>query len=96
LKFYVSGTDEVEIEVSGSELYSPQERRRQFRNADSDFRDPLPRYEVSGFTVKQREGSGRVILVEKPSRENNYTARLRVTPASRNEEYYFVRLKWEE
>lgn len=96
LKFYISGTDEVEIEVSGTELYSPQERRRQFRNADSDFRDPLPRYEVSGFTVKQREGSGRVILVEKPGRENNYTARLRVTPASRSEEYYFVRLKWEE
>lgn len=89
---YVSGSailniqdDNVDVDTRGS---GSVERTR------VSLADPLPaaRQRIEMNVVR---GSGRVNVIEQPTPQNNYTARVRIDPVGNRSEFYQIRFFWD-
>ena len=65
------------------------------RNDGSEFTQPLPRAAFRQFKLEKKDGRGKITLVEPPTPENGYTAKLRISDPKGGEDRYHARLSWE-
>ena len=65
------------------------------RNDGSEYTQPLPRATFRQFKLEKKDGRGKITLVERPSADNAYTAKLRISDPKGGEDRYHARLTWE-
>ncbi len=58
------------------------------------FSQPIPRAPLGRFELDKREGRGDVELFEVPSRDNDYTATIRIDDDAGGADLYHLRLNW--
>ena len=58
------------------------------------FSQPIPRAPLGRFELDKREGRGDVELFEVPSRDNDYTATIRIDDDGGGSDLYHLRLSW--
>ena len=92
LRFYVDLT--MDLYVQGDTVHYTFEGQRP-RDDGSEYSQPIPRAVFSRFDLEQKDGRGEIVLLEKPTPQNNYTAKLRITDSSGGEDRYHARLSWE-
>jgi hypothetical protein len=92
LRFYVDLT--MELSVQGDMVRYRFEGQRP-RDDGSEYSQPIPRAVFSRFDLEQKDGRGEIVLLEKPSAENDYTAKLRISDSRGGDDRYHARLSWE-
>ncbi len=92
LRFYVDMT--MELYVQGDTVRYRFEGQRP-RDDGSEYSQPIPRAVFSRFDLEQKDGRGEIVLLEKPTPDNDYTAKLRITDSKGGEDRYHARLSWE-
>jgi hypothetical protein len=92
LRFYVDLT--MEISVQG-ELVRYRFEGQRPRDDGSEYSQPIPRAPFSRFELEQKDGRGDIVLLERPSPENDYTAKIRITDSRGGDDRYHARLIWE-
>ena len=65
------------------------------RNDGSEYTQPLPRATFRQFKLEKKDGRGKITLVEPPSADNGYTAKVRISDPKGGEDRYHARLIWE-
>ena len=93
LRFYVDG--EVEIDVRGDAVRFRMVSGRPPRDDGSEFSQPIPRAKFRSFGAEQKDGRGSASLIEEPSPQNDFTARVRISDTRGGDDRYHVRLEWE-
>ena len=63
------------------------------RDAGSTFSEKLPS-EPTSFEIEKVEGRGRLEVMEKPSDENDWTLRLRISDDEAGISFYHVQVSW--
>jgi hypothetical protein len=92
LRFYVDLS--MEISVQGDLVRYRFEGQRP-RDDGSEYSQPIPRAAFSRFELEQKDGRGEIVLLERPSPENDYTAKIRITDSRGGDDRYHARLSWE-
>jgi hypothetical protein len=92
LRFYVDLT--MEISVQGDRVRYRFEGQRP-RDDGSEYSQPIPRAAFSRFELEQKDGRGEIVLLERPTPQNDYTARIRITDSRGGDDRYHARLSWE-
>jgi len=92
LRFYVDLT--MQLHVQGDTVRYQFEGQRP-RDDGSEYSQPIPRAVFSRFEIEQKDGRGAITLLEKPSPENDYTAKLKITDPGGGDDRYHARLTWE-
>jgi hypothetical protein len=71
-------------------------RRQQKRRIESPCADLFPDYEVvlSDPSQSGQSGRGSVTLVQRPTRSNEYTARIRIENPEGSKDSYVIVLEW--
>jgi len=85
--------DYVELRVQGNRVRSIERGGAPTYNEQASFSSPLPRADVR-VEVKKREGRGKVSLLEQPSRNNNYTAVIRIEDSKGGADDYQIEMQW--
>ena len=85
--------DYVELRVQGNRVRSIERSGAPTYNEQASFSNPLPRADVK-VEVKKRQGRGKVSLVEQPSRNNNYTAVIRIEDSKGGADDYQIEMQW--
>jgi hypothetical protein len=93
LRLLVDGT--ANVYVQGESIRIETVSGRAPSDEGSEYTEPLPRASFEQFTISKESGRGEVDLVEKPSPENNYTAKFRFSDPKGGDDRYHVRLEWE-
>jgi hypothetical protein len=92
LRFYVDHTMELYVQ---SDVVRYRFEGQQPRDDGSEYSQPIPRAVFGRFDLEQQDGRGEIILVERPSLENDYTAKLRISDTRGGDDRYHARLSWE-
>lgn len=61
----------------------------------SEYSQEIPRASFKRFEVKKEDGRGNVLLLEKPSLDNNFTLKLRFSDPKGGSDRYHARVRWE-
>ena len=85
--------DYVELRIQGNCVRSVERGGAPTYNEHASFSNPLPRADVR-VEVKKRDGRGRVSLLEQPSRNNNYTAVIRIDDNKGGADDYEIEMQW--
>jgi hypothetical protein len=85
--------DYVELRIQGGRVRSVERGGAPTYNERASFSSPLPRSDVR-VDVKKRDGRGRVSLLEQPSRNNNYTAVIRIDDSKGGADDYEIEMEW--
>ena len=85
--------DYVELRIQGNRVRSVERGGAPTYNEHASFSNPLPRADVR-VEVKKRDGRGRVSLLEQPSRNNNYTAVIRIDDNKGGADDYEIEMQW--
>jgi len=85
--------DYVELRIQGNRVRSIERGGAPTYNERASFSSPLPRADVR-VEVKKRDGRGRVSLLEEPSRNNNYTAVIRIDDNKGGSDDYEIEMQW--
>jgi len=92
LRFHVDHT--MELYVQGDVVRYRFEGQTP-RDDGSEHSQPIPRAVFSRFEMEQQDGRGDITLLERPSPENDYTAKLRISDTRGGDDRYHARLRWE-
>lgn len=98
-----SGFFEFRVWVDGSlEAFISGDRVRYqvlsgapFRDPSVNFSEPMPPTQLRSLRLSKKQGRGKVQLVERPSAENGWAARVRIDDPKRSGTFYHVRLEWQ-
>ena len=93
LRLVVDG--ESEFFLRGEQVRFRVVSGRPPKDEGSECSQPIPPSAVREFKIFREEGRGRVILLEQPSPQNGFTAKLRISDPKRGEDRYHVRVQWE-
>jgi hypothetical protein len=94
LEFRGRVDDEVILYVRRDEISSETIRGRNVQVESFRFSQPLPDRVLRGFSMNQRDGRGAVELLEEPSRENGWTAVIRILDDKSGDDRYHFDLNW--
>ncbi len=61
----------------------------------SEYSQPIPQATFRRFELDQRDGRGKITLLEKPSPGNAFTVKLRIDDPRAGDDRYHARLQWE-
>lgn len=86
---------EVNIEVQGARIRYTVVRGREPSDMGSEYSQEIPPAIFRKFEVKKEDGQGNVLILEKPSGENDFTLRLRFLDPKGGDDRYHARIKWE-
>ncbi|MDX2033212.1 MAG: RICIN domain-containing protein [Blastocatellia bacterium] len=84
---------EVVLEIRGASVTEKSAAGRAFNNGKYTFTSPMPARELD-VRVQNRKVRGSVVVVEKPSPANNFTAVIRITDPQRDAADYEFELIW--
>ncbi|MFN0087167.1 MAG: RICIN domain-containing protein [Blastocatellia bacterium] len=84
---------EVLLEIRGSSVTQRRVSGRAYANGRPTFTSPLPARELD-LRIQDRKVRGAVVIVEKPTAANNYTAIIRITDPDRGAADYEFELIW--
>ncbi len=85
--------DEVILIVRGSRVNVRVVKGVRVQDDDYSFESPLPRNEVD-LQVRKRRGRGSVDLIEEPTRQNDYTAMIRIRDNRSGSDVYELEVSW--
>jgi hypothetical protein len=61
-----------------------------------NFWDPLPNDHATDLSVVSASGRGRIIVVQQPSADNNYTGVIRIHDPQPGRSYYHFVVRWRD
>ena len=85
--------DEVILTVRGSRVGARVVDGERVRDEDYRFDSPLPRRETN-LQLRKIRGRGSVDLIQEPSRENDYTAMIRIRDNRSGSDSYDIEVSW--
>jgi hypothetical protein len=85
----------LEAYVQGDRIRYKMLSGAPFRDSEITFSQPFPQAPLRSLRINKKRGRGRVQLLEQPSAQNGYTARLRIDDPKRAGARYHVVLEWE-
>lgn len=88
----VDGT--VDIYVNGEAVRWEVQSGQPVGRQSVKFSAPLPALEAGSWSLVKLAGRGKATLLEKPSAQNGYTARIRVEDPRSGPDFYRLRLEW--
>jgi hypothetical protein len=86
--------DKLEIVIRGRSLYYRNVTGNRPRDIDYDFDDSLPAREVN-VRLDRRSGRGSIDLIERPNRNNGYSAVVRIHDPQAGSSRYSFTLRWD-
>ena len=97
------GRFDLRAHVDGEAVFFLREGEVRFRtltgrppvDAGSEYRKEIPRGELYGIRLDQRDGRGSMWIEEEPSRRNDWTMVVRVSDPKGGEDRYHARITWE-
>lgn len=92
LRFFLDG--DATFYVRGDEVFADVASGDTPDDAGSAFTAGIPRTAFAEFTMEQRDGRGTIELLEEPSAQNGYVAKLRMRDPDRGDDRYHARLFW--
>jgi len=92
IRLHVDG--EVEVFVQGGRVRYEVVSGETPRDDGSEYTQTLPAAVFEKFELEQKDGRGEIVLLETPSAENGFTARLRIADPREGEDRYHARLRW--
>lgn len=93
LRAYVDG--DTEFAIRGNEVTWRAFQGGAPRDAGCEFRKEIPRAEMYGVRLDQRDGRSRMQIVETPSPRNGWALVLRVSDPKGGDDRYHARITWE-
>jgi hypothetical protein len=85
---------EAEVQVRNDSVFVRTISGREARDDGSECNEPLPGYGITGFNFEVRDSRGDIILLSPPSRQNEYTAVVRIRDSFSGTGRYHFRLSW--
>jgi hypothetical protein len=95
LEFRVWVDGSVEAYVQGEHVRYQVLSGGPIRDPEIGFSEPLPAAALKSLRVQKKEGRGSVRLLEQPSAENGFTAKLRIDDPRGGPGQYHVALEWD-
>lgn len=92
LRLVVDG--EIELRVQDDRIRYTVASGRPPREDGSEFTQPIPRTKLKSFKLDKKDGRGEVQLLEQPTPENGYTARIRINDPKGGDDKYRIEVKW--
>ena len=92
IRAQIDGT--VDICLTGDQVRWEVQSGQPVMRETVSFSGPLPSSPAGSWSLTKREGRGSATLLEKPSAENGYTARIRVEDPRGGVDFYRLRLEW--
>ena len=91
-----SGTvdDVVQITIRNRNVRTRHISGRDYDDAQYNFRGRAPRQNVNA-TVNKEEGRGRILIIQQPSRRNNWTTIVQVNDSKGGADRYRFTLYWD-
>jgi hypothetical protein len=89
----IDGT--VDLYITGNTGRWEVESGQPVSQQNAAFSVPLPATAGGTWSVSKQAGRGKVDLIDKPTEENGYTARIRIEDPQRGADTYRLRLQWE-
>lgn len=86
---------EVEFAVRGGRVFYRTLAGRPPFDEGSEYRKEIPRGEMYGLRLEQRDGRGEMWIVETPSPRNGYALVVRVSDPKGGDDRYHARITWE-
>lgn len=93
LRAYVDGA--AEFAIRGDQVTWRAARGGAPRDAGCELRKPIPRGELYGLKLDQRDGRSRIEIVDTPSPRNDWALVLRVVDHKGGDDRYHARITWE-
>ncbi|MCB9385086.1 MAG: hypothetical protein H6509_10750 [Bryobacterales bacterium] len=93
LRAFVDGA--AEFEIRGDQVAWRAFRGGAPRDAGCEFRKPVPRAELYGLRLDQRDGRSRIEIVDTPSPRNDWALVLRILDHKGGDDRYHARITWE-
>ena len=87
--------EEVEVRVQGASIRYEVLRGREPSDEGSVYSQEIPRAIFKKFEVEKKDGRGNILVVEKPSTQNEFSLRLRFIDRKGGDDRYHARIKWE-
>ncbi len=92
LRLIVDG--EIELRLQGDKIRYAVTSGRPPREDGSEFTQPIPRTKLKSFKVDKKDGRGEVQLLEPPTPQNDYVARIRISDPKGGDNKYRIEVKW--
>jgi hypothetical protein len=92
LRLIVDG--EIELQVQDEKIRYSVTGGRPPKEDGSEFTQPIPRAKLKSFKIEKKDGRGEVDLLEQPTPENNYTARIHINDPKSGDDKYRIEVKW--
>jgi|GEM_PF-6617123 len=97
------GRFDLRAHVDGEAVFFLRDGQVSFRtfsgrppyDAGSEYRKEIPRGELYGLRLEQRDGRGSMWIEEPPMARNNWTMVVRVSDPKGGEDRYHARITWE-
>ena len=94
LQFFGRVDGEVILYIRGDSITTEILGGRPVQVERFRFSQPIPNRDLRGFNLNQRDGRGPVDLLEEPSRENGWTAVIRIDDDKSGDDRYSFELIW--
>ncbi len=93
LRLLVDG--EIDVFLQGSSIRYDVHNGRAPRDEGSEYSQAVPRATFRKFLLNKKDGRGKVVLLEEPTGDNQYTAKLKISDRKGGDDHYHVRVEWE-
>ena len=87
--------EEVEVQVKGASIRYEVIRGREPSDDGSEYSQEIPRAIFKKFEVEKKDGRGNILVMEKPSAQNEFNLKLRIIDRKGGDDRYHARIKWE-
>ena len=92
LRLVVDG--EIELQIQDEKIRYSVASGRPPKEDGSEFTQPIPRTKLKSFKIDKKDGRGEVQLLEQPTSQNNFTARIQINDPKGGEDKYRIEVKW--
>lgn len=86
--------DTATVYFQGGKSWVDNVTGKPVEDANATFHGDLPATPLTSATVSKTAGRGQVALIQQPTKDNNYTAAVRVIDADPDRDHYAFVLKW--
>ena len=86
---------EVEVQIQGGSIRYEVVGGREPSDDGSVYSQEIPRAIFKKFEIEKKDGRGNILVLEKPSIQNDFSLKLRFIDRKGGDDRYHARIKWE-
>ncbi len=86
--------DSATVFVQAGKAWVDNVTGKPVQNSTSNFQDQLPASDGTTVKLASKSGRGTVVITQQPTKDNNYTAAIRIVDSEAGADHYQFQLAW--